>query len=376
MNILTTIISNWQGILQGFLWLSVTVTIIAFVHEFGHYIVAKMCGVKVETFAIGMGKAIFTWKVKRTGEEWKICMFPIGGYVKMLGQSDVPRDKNFEYASQAEQKQSFEFKNPYQKIAISFAGPFANMILTFAILTVILCVMGKNYTQPIISGIEKNSPAYKAKLLVGDEILSVNGVRIFDFALLRNFTALEPCGQVNLEILRKNKKQEQVMNIAVNTEKNPSSEGRFSRCAIGIASDKMVHQDFAILPGIAQGFQDTMQVTRDSCVGIFQLITGQRSLKELSGPLRIGKFSHQAAKSSCAAFFYLVAMISIGVGVMNLLPIPVLDGGHIFMNLIAIIIRKDVPAKVQNVIYKIGFAMVISLMVIGFLNDFKFLIRL
>ncbi|QED23152.1 M50 family metallopeptidase [Candidatus Deianiraea vastatrix] len=373
MQVLTTIFTSWYSILLGAFWLGVMITIIAFVHEFGHFVVAKWCGVKVEAFAIGMGREIFGFNDKH-GTRWKFCMFPIGGYVQMLGQSDSPKKDDFKYENDDEKSHSFEFKSPWQKIAISIAGPLANVILAFVITVFILGFWGKDKIKPVVSHIASDSPAASA-FKIGDEVLSVNGVKIDDFMQVTKIITFSGCNPLEFEILRKGK----ILSQKITPVRMETTDflGRVQkRCMIGVAGGETVHENFAPIPAIKQGFIDTISMTGDTARGVYQLLTGQRTIKELSGPLKIGKISHEASKVGIQKFMMLIAIISIGVGVMNIVPIPVLDGGHILMNLIQVIIRREIPKKVQFLIYNLGFGVVILLMLAGFINDFRYLIKL
>jgi len=365
---------SWQSILLGALWLSIMVTIIAFVHELGHYIVAKWCSVKIEAFAIGMGKELFGFTAK-SGTRWKLCMFPIGGYVQMFGQSDIPKKDDIQYQSEDEKKQSFANKTPSQKILIALAGPFANIILSFCVLISLLFIYGKNKTIPIISHVQEFSPASKAKIHIGDVITSINNIEINDFMQVRKEISLNGCNEVNLGILRNGKH----ISVSIKPEKMEIMDnmgGKVKQCLLGISSNKIETINYSFTESVIQAGIDTKSITSDTIRGVLHLISGKRSLKELSGPLKIGKLSHDASKYGIDKFLFLLVVISIGVGVMNLVPIPVLDGGHIFMSIIALIIGQEVPAKIQYIIYQIGFVAIIALMFTGFINDFRYLIKL
>lgn len=368
-----------DGILNGAFWLCIIVVIIAFVHEYGHYLVAKLCGVKIEAFAIGIGPEIFGKTNKKTGTRWKLCSFPLGGYVKMFGQSDMPKEIDFDSMTEEEKKVSFEHKTPLQKIAISLAGPFANILLTFFVFFAIFLFYGRTKIEPIITDIAKSSSAEKYGLKKNDKILSINGKKIDDFNLIRKEILLYGCNEINFEIERVYKKNEnKIYNIKVipeNIEIENENKKKEKKCLIGIGSDRVFNQKYKIGASIKESFSYTVTMVNDTTYGIIQLITGKRSLKELSGPLRIGKMSHQAAQRGFQTFLYFLAVISVGIGVMNLVPIPVLDGGHILMNLIAILIRRQVSQKIQLIIYQIGFGLIVLLMLTGLVNDFLFLIK-
>ncbi len=377
MDLIIKILSSWQAILLGVFWLGVMISIIAFVHEWGHYIAARLCNVRVEAFAIGMGKEIFGFTAKKTGVRWKFCLFPIGGYVKMFGQSDVPNKKGFKYETEKDKKMSFEHKKPWQKIIISFAGPLANFVLGFIILLGLYSVYGKFVVKPIVSEVTKSSPASIAGFHKGDKIISLNGKEVSDFKYVVKKVALGNCDEMTFVIKRtvKDKELELVKTVTPVMIDDESLGVSGQRCLVGISASEIDHKTYSYLESVKQSFKDTVLITKDTFKGIGQIVLGKRSLKELSGPLKIGKMSHDASKEGIQRFTLLIVFISIGVGVMNLLPIPVLDGGHIAMNLIAIIIRRDVPAKMQTLIYNIGFVFVIAMMLTGLVNDFLFLVK-
>lgn len=365
MQIISTILNSWNGILLGVFWLSVMISVVAFIHEFGHYIVARMCGVKVEEFAIGMGKELVGFFDKRR-VRWKICMFPIGGYVKLLGQSDVPKKQE----KKDDNPESFENKNPWQKIAIAFAGPFANFLLTLFILILTCVIYGKNIAKPVISDVLKGSPAYNVGILPQDEILQINGVEIEDFNYTKREISLNLCNQdVDLLIKRGSKTFTKTV-VPGDYEFIENGKNMKYSCILGVQTNEFLRKKYSFFEGVGVGFNDGMVMTKHTVQGVLQLLSGKRSVKDLSGPIRIGKISHEASKHGIEKFLMLMAVISIGVGVMNLIPIPVLDGGHILMNFITIVARREIPAKIQHIIYNISFGLIILLMLTSVVNDF------
>ena len=354
-----------MAVINGVFWLCFSVTIIAFIHEYGHYIATKIVKVKVEEFAIGMGKSVYSITSK-SGVIWKICMLPIGGYLKILGQSDIPSDKKFEYKSESDRKMSFESKSPIERIFIAIAGPMANIFSAFIILFCIYFVFGKSKIEPIVTQIEKESNAQKM-LKIHDRILAIDSQKINEFSDIRKAMMFkENCDKINLSIERNRK----ILNI----ELIPLRKKR--NCLLGIYGDeKSIVKYNTISETLQNSSKDAYNITYFTAKGILQLLSGKRGLEDISGPLKIGKFSKDAANLGAYAFLYFIVIISIGVGLMNLLPIPVLDGGMIFINLMQIIIRRPISLKIQLWISRIGAAIVIGLMILGVFNDILFFIK-
>jgi regulator of sigma E protease len=370
-SLISYIISNWQSVIMGFFWLCVMISVIAFIHEWGHYIAARFCGVKVEEFSIGMGREVASIVDKKTGVKWKICMFPIGGYVKMLGQSDTPSSKKIKYISKKEFNSSFENKSNIEKILIAVMGPVMNFVLAFCLVWGIYTIHGKDKIKPIASKVEVNSPAFIGGIRDGDKIVSFNNNKVSDFKEIMKLMYLNKnCDQINFTIERNS-------GVIKNLTVDPKSklDNGDILCKLGIVANDFENVKYGFYKSFGEAKNSVNSMIKGSFKGIYEMISGSRSFKELSGPLKIGKLSHEASKYGLLEFLMLMVVISVGVGVANLLPIPVLDGGHIVMSIVAIIIRRDVPEKIQKVIYNIGFLLVLLLMTTGFINDFVSLIQ-
>ncbi len=364
-------------ILHNFLSFIFIISFLVFFHEFGHFIVARLCKVKVEEFSIGFGKKLFSFKDKYQ-TEWKICLLPFGGYVKMYGDKNsasIPDVDLIKNMSETERKNSFIAKNVYQRIAIVSAGPIANFIIAILIFLIIYKIYGINKIEPIISEVVVDSPASKAGLKIGDKIIAVDGKEINDFTEMRTHIVLSVDPVMNFQILRNDK----ILNfsIAPQISKQTDNFGEKSEVrTIGVIADNISNQKLTIAESFQQSLSDTYNISLNILKTLKQLIVGDRSIKELGGPIKIAKYSGKSMKMGIIAVAYFMAMISINLAVMNLLPVPVLDGGHLFYYIIeAIRGGKPLSIKVQNLGYNLGLSILISLMVFTTINDIIGLIK-
>ena len=340
------------------------ISIIVFVHEFGHYYVAKKCGVKIEQFSIGFGKEILGFNDK-SGTRWKFCQIPLGGYVKMFGdKKPSPTHNNkIKIFTEAEEVVSFYFQNVYKKIAIVLAGPVANFILAIFLLTAIFKISGIQQTLPIISNVVDSSPAKIAGMLPNDEILKINDKEINSFKNIitlisiyghkkLSFTIKRDNKVITIDVLPKIKERKDIFNNEVKTP------------YIGINADKITKEELDIFSSFHIATIKTYEVSINILAVLYQFATGQKDVKELGGPLKIAKYSGQSMNMGFMMTIYFIAIISINLGVINLLPIPTLDGGHLFFYIIEVIRGRPLPEKLKD--YSFRFGMILILMVMGF----------
>lgn len=358
-----------QLILQNFFSFIVIISAIVFIHEFGHFIVARLCKVKVQEFAIGFGKEIFGFNDKH-GTRWKFCLLPFGGYVKMFGDrnaSSMADDEAVSKMSEEEKKHSFIGKNVYQRMAIVVAGPVANFILAIVIFTFLFKANGVNKVLPIIDEVLPESAGFEAGLQKGDEILEINSKEINDFSQVREVTI---AGEklLNFVILRDNK--------TINLEVKPKIQtnvdffgDEVETPLIGITASEILSEEVNLWQSFTLANKETYNNSVLILKALGELITGKRDFKELGGPIKIAKYSGKTFEIGFVAVVWFMAMISINLGVMNLLPIPVLDGGHLFYYIFEAILGKPLPKKVQETGFRIGFSLVISLMIFTTFND-------
>ena len=322
-------------------------------HEFGHFIVAKMNGVKVEEFAIGMGPLVCKFKGKET--MYSLRLLPIGGYVKMLGEYD---DSDNEI-SEEDKKRAYIFKHPLRKISIILAGPVMNFILAFIIFWGLNIFEGYNST--IIGEVVDGSPAQNAGLEVGDEIIALNSKKFLnwsDFVFeLQNVKNKET---INIKVLRNN----QEMEFNINPEINGNS------IIIGIKPKFIENAGF--FESISNGFKETISEIKQVIGSLVYLITGKASFKDLGGPVTIFKVSGQAAKAGFAELMNFTAFLSVNLGIFNLIPFPALDGGAVIVNSIELITRKRIKQEILAKLNYVGFTLLILLMIFVTLKDIFF----
>lgn len=351
----------------------VVLSVLIFVHEFGHYIVAKWCGVKIEEFSLGFGKKLIS-KFDKSGTEWKICAVPFGGYVKMFGDSDgssKPDEEKIKKMTEEEKKVAFPYKKLYQKSAIVFAGPFFNYV--FAILCFIFLFMtyGEQFTKPIVSEVKENSAASISGLEINDEILEFNGVKVEKFEDVQAISSLNFDKEMPISVRR----GEEIVNLQI-TPKAETIKNIFGteekRGLIGIISyDVSFVRHSNVFVAVGRSFKNANKIMLGTLEAVGQMITGQRSSAELGGPLKIAKLSKDFAKQGIASLIYFISILSLNLGLINLFPIPVLDGGHLFFFGVEAIIRKPVNPKVQDILFKIGMGLILTLAVFITFNDLK-----
>ena len=361
-----------QLIFQNLFSFIAIITIIVFIHEFGHFYIARRCGVKVDEFAIGFGKKLFGFKDKH-GTQWKFCLWPFGGYVKMHGDKNgasMPDEKAIAKMSKKERAISFIGKNVYQRMAIVLAGPIANFILAIFIFTILFKINGFNQVLPVINEVMPKSAAFKSGLKVGDKILSIDGDKINNFAEIKEHVISLSSDELLFKIERKSKILEFKITPRIQVRKDFfGDEVKLKTLGIASGAKNIIHQDLSITQSFAKANGETYRIGVAIFKALGELITGKRSVKELGGPVKIAKYSGKTAEMGLTAVLWFMAMISINLGVMNLLPVPVLDGGHFFYYVIEAIRGKALSQKTQQFGYRIGLSLVLSLMVFATVND-------
>lgn len=362
MNLIALIFHN----LASFIFI---ISTIVFVHEFGHFIVARLCGVRVEQFSIGFGKKI-CGLIDKKGTEWKICLLPFGGYVKMYGDSNgasVPDFELIKKMSAAEQKISFLGKNVYQRMAIVAAGPAINFILGILIFTGMFWQNGISRVEPVVSELVKNSPAEKSGILVGDRIILINSKPIKDFYEIREILQ-NSSGALDFEIDRNGK----IIKLAIEPkieEQKAIFDEKIKIKMVGIMANKVSQEKLNFFKSFIQANKETYHISAAILKTLWQLISGQRSVRELGGPVKIAKYSGKSVDAGIYMLAWFMAMISINLGVMNLLPVPMLDGGHLLFYAIEAIRKKPLSNKVQKIGFQIGLSLIVALMLTTTFND-------
>lgn len=317
------------------------------VHELGHFIVAKLNGIYVEEFAIGMGPKLFGVKVGET--EYNLRILPFGGFVKMLGEEDESDDSR-----------SLNAKTPIQRILVMGAGAFMNYVL--ALIIFIGLAMSSGFAENKVASVVPNSPAQKIGIEQGDEFLKIDGNKIHTTDDFRMGLALAKGNPVELEIKRGN-------DVLTKTVQPILNESGVYQVGIGYG---FVEKP-TLLQGIKQGFNETRSLVSQSFIALKTIVTGEANLKtDVGGPVTIIKMSGQAAKAGANNLLWFMAFLSVQLAVFNLLPFPALDGGRIFIELIQMIIRKEIPAKYIEAVNTVGFMLLMGLMVLVTIKDIIF----
>jgi regulator of sigma E protease len=353
----------------------IIISIIVFIHEFGHYLAARLCGVKIEAFAIGFGKEIFGW-TDRKGTRWKICIAPLGGYVKMFGdasEASTPDFEAMERMSELERKVSFQHKKLWQKAIIVSAGPIANFLTAIIIFTTLTMTTGLSTTKPIVGGVLENSAAAEAGLQNNDEILTIDGKEV------RKFDNISPMIMTNLgeEVTLEVRRGEEVIQVQLTPKMVTSDDGlgnKVSRPMFGISSQKITSEDVSLLQAVGVAIARTYQMIELSLEFMGQIISGNRSADELKGPIGIADMSGKVTQKDWATIFFFMALISVNLGFVNILPIPPLDGGHLLFYAVEGASGRRVAEKVQNYGYKVGFLLIMGLMGFTIFNDIRQLV--
>ena len=353
------ILSNFVFYFSSFL---IVLTIIVFVHEFGHYYVAVLNKVKVETFSIGFGKEIFGWNDKR-GTRWKICMLPFGGYVKMFGE-DINTKEKIPYNLI---KYAFSNKNVYQRFSIVLAGPLANFIFGIIGFALIFSIIGKVFVPPIVNEVEKDSPAYNSGLIKDDKIIRIDNKRINNFNDIGTIINLYKNEVYNFEIERNNNIINKNVKPVSIIQEFYGQERKIYK--IGISSHEPIFKKHSFFESLYLGTQSTYQICSITIKSLYIMLSGKGSFDDVGGPVKIAHFSGKMLEQGLLSFINLIILLSVSIGLINLFPIPMLDGGHLVLYFIEIAAGKPVNKNIQEKILKFGFVIIITLALLLTYND-------
>ena len=345
-------------------------SLVVFVHEYGHFSVARLCGVTVTDFSIGFGKKILSRKDKH-GTLWSLSLIPMGGYVKFLGDKSAGSHEDLQKLnnlSDSEKKQSFYFKSIPQKIAIILAGPLANILLCVFLLFFINFFLGIQTNQPIIKNVNADSAAYRNGLQDGDRFVTINGHNIQTAQEVKKEVSASFGDPIELTISRDNEQVALLLTpdmvaVAGETEKIPVMGVIFSD-----APEHIIISNYNFTEALKKSYQDTVFLARLTGIFFQRVFTGKAGADTLSGPIRISDAAGTALQSGVWSFLLLMALISMSIGLVNLLPVPMLDGGHLVFYLLEAVGLKANP-RVREIAFKMGFVLVVSLMVFTVIND-------
>lgn len=345
-------------------------TVVVFVHELGHYLVARWNGVRVDVFSIGFGPEVWGFNAK-SGTRWRISLLPLGGYVKMFGDADeASATADDKPMTEAEKAGAFRHKRVGQRAAIVFAGPAANFIFAILGLAGMFMVLGQPITEPVIGQVLPDTAAAEAGLQAGDRITAINGTTISRFQDIQRIVRIEIERPLKLTVDRAGRSLEmearprviQRKGIFGDLEKVP---------VLGISADssKTVVVNHGLVSALMESVRETESMVVSTFVGIGQMINGTRDSDELGGPIRIAKGAGEAAQLGIASVVFYTILLSLNLGLINLFPIPVLDGGHLFFYAIEAILGRPLGEKAQEYGFRVGLFLVLALMVFATRND-------
>lgn len=360
-----------------YLWsFALIISIIVFIHEFGHFLVARLCGVKIETFSIGFGREIIG-RTDRRGTRWKIALFPLGGYVKMYGDASAASTPDMEALSAmnaAERKQSLHHQPLWAKAAIVAAGPIANFLLTICVFTYFIYTVGISSTEPVVGEIMPNTPAAEAGLKPGDRISKIDNKTMRSFNDIPEALITNLYTPVTLTVEREGQTLTLTLTPIEYAEKDLTGNIE-KRPLIGIRSKQITRKDVTFPHALWLATGKTYNMCATNLHALGQMVMGERSVRNLTGTLGIAKLSGditqqgETTRETLLTLLWFIAVLSCGIGLVNLFPLPMLDGGHLLFYALEALRGRPVSERYQEYSYRLGFAMIILLMAFTLFND-------
>jgi len=349
-------------------------TIVVFFHELGHFLVARWCGIKVLAFSIGFGPEIVGFN-DRYGTRWKIAAVPLGGYVKFFGDDNAGSVPDREAAAQMteeEKRDSFVYQPVGSRAAVVAAGPIANFLLAIAIFSGIFMVVGKQTTTARVDTVQANSAAQRAGFQPGDLVLSINGQTIESFSDMQRIVSVN-AGEP-LEVTVERGGVPVTLKAVPELREFKDNFGNVNRLGVLGISRSMAPGDIKTekagpLKAVLWGAQETWFVVGRTLSYIGGVFSGRESADQLGGPIRIAQVSGQVATAGFTALMNLAAVLSVSIGLLNLFPIPLLDGGHLLFYGIEAVRGKPLSERAQEVGFRVGLAIVVMLMIFATFND-------
>jgi regulator of sigma E protease len=340
---------------------------LVFFHELGHYLVARWFKVPAEVFSIGFGRELFGWTDKQ-GTRWKIAWLPLGGYVKFVGDmgpASTPAD--LDGIPEHLRDRAFQLRPVWQRFLIVLAGPVANFVLAIVILASFFTFVGTPASN-IVSAIQPNSAAAGAGIHPGDRILSVAGMSTPTFEDIFRIVAVRPDETVTIAVERDHIVHD--VRVTLKTDVLEDTTGQpFKRGLLGVYPRIEVRERAPVLQAVPMAVDYTARMTRSIVDGIVQLVRGRVSPKQLGGPIKIAQIAGQGAAQGPLPFVGLLALLSINLGFINLLPVPMLDGGHLFFYVVEAVRRRPLSARALDWAFRGGLALILALLVFVTVND-------
>lgn len=361
--------ASFTGGIGYIFWFLVVLTVLVFVHELGHYLVARWNGVRVEVFSIGFGPELFGWTDRAT-TRWKISAIPLGGYVKMFGDADpasMPSADIREMTPQ-EREVAFHHKRLPQRAAVVAAGPVANFVFAIVALAGLFMTLGQPFTPPQVGTVQDGSAAQAAGIQPGDTIASIDGTAIQRFEDVQRIVRLDPGHALSI-VLHRGDKDVSVSVTPKLSEVTDRFGNKHEYGLLGIIGQGVQYVRYNPLTAVARAAGETGEIVGGTLQAVWQMIIGARSTDELGGPLRIAQMSGEVAQYGISAILSFMAVLSINLGLINLFPIPVLDGGHLLFYAAEALRGRPLGQRAQEYGFRFGLALVLTLMVFATWND-------
>ena len=340
---------------------------LVFFHELGHYLVARMFGIPAEVFSIGFGRELFGW-TDRQGTRWKVAWLPLGGYVRFVGDmSPASNPAELESIPPELRERAFQVRPVWQRFLVVLAGPMANFVLAIAIFAAFFMTLGAPRTN-VVGEVVPGTAAAEARLQPGDKILSVAGQGTPSFEDIRSVVLLRPNETVPLRFERGDEIREIRVHLQSDTVTDAFGQ-KFTRGLLGVYPTTGVLERLPVYEAIPEATTYTIRITRTMIDGLAQIVTGKRGTEDVGGPIKIAQIAGQQASLGALPFVQLLALFSINLGLINLLPVPLLDGGHLFFYTVEAIRRRPLSARALDWAFRGGLALILALVVFTTVND-------
>lgn len=371
MELIGSLFGSFAGYALPFLFV---LTVVVFFHELGHFLVARWCGVRVQAFSVGFGPELFG-RTDRHGTRWKLSVIPLGGYVKFAGdenEASVPDQDALARMSAEERAGAFQTKPVSRRAAIVAAGPIANFLLAIAIFALLFGLFGRPEISPRVDAVQPDSAAQEAGLAEGDLVLAIDGQPIQTFAEMQRIVSVSAGEQLTMLVDRGG----QQVTVEVTPQRREITDRFGNVQSIGLlgvsrsaSQEDVVVRRFGPVEAVVEGSRETWFVVTRTAGYLAGIVTGRESADQLGGPIRVAQISGQVATLGFAALLNLTAVLSVSIGLLNLLPIPMLDGGHLLFYAAEALRGKPLSERAQEYGFRIGIAIVLFLMVFATWND-------
>ena len=360
------------GTLVPFLFV---LTVVVFVHEMGHYLVGRLCGIGVTAFSVGFGPELFGFN-DRNGTRWKFCAIPLGGYVKFVGDMNATSGPTGaeaqERLSEAERRIAFHMQPVWKRAATVFAGPLFNFLLTIAVFAVLFAAYGRWVSEPTVAEVTAGSPAQEAGIMPGDRFVSVDGVKVETFGDVQRLVSGRGGDPITFVMLRDGKEVTIVATPRL-MEQQDALGNTIKVAVIGVVNNREVGQPrlitYSPAGAVVAAVEETGHIIQRTGQFLKRFVVGREDKCQLGGPVKIAGMAEQAAKLGFEWLVQLVALLSVGIGILNLLPIPPLDGGHLVFYGIEAVLRRPVSERMMEAMYRVGLVLVLAFMGFVFWND-------